>query len=201
MSEPSQRITRLQTLWDHLSVFTVISSITHIRSVEHITITSYSRASTRSLSSERMKLWHISDSTSIYQIIAHTRSIFSLKDLNTTLNWLQAGVLNIQSDIVNYVQQEKLWQCYMNERTFLSVWNNTLEKTRKHQSQQNKIRTVITTIWQYWGDNVWKRYLNNSRITYTEVDENLKADKECRDWGLASWLVLAVVHQCLEFRT
>jgi hypothetical protein len=30
---------------------------------------------------------------------------------------------------------------------------------------------------------------------------NLKLTKECRDWGLASWLVLAVVHQCLEFRT
>jgi len=31
-----------------------------------------------------------------------------LKDLNTTLNQLQAGVLDIQSDMVNYVQQEKL---------------------------------------------------------------------------------------------
>ena len=124
-----------------------------------------------------------------------------LEDLNTTLNWLQAGVLDIQSNIVNYVQQEKLWQRYMNERTFLSAWDNTLEKTRKHQSQQNKIRTVITTIWQYWGDNVWKRYLNNSRITYTKVDGIWKLTKECRDWGLASWLVLAVVHQCLEFKT
>ena len=89
----------------------------------------------------------------------------------------------------------------MNERTFLSAWDDTLEKTKKHWSQQNKIRTVITTIQQYWGDNVWERYLNNSRITYTKVDEIWKLTKECRDWGLASWLVLAVIHQCLEFRT
>jgi hypothetical protein len=169
MLKPSQRITRLQT-HEIICQYSLSSAASHIRSVEHITITSYSRASTRSLSSERMKLWHIGDSTSIYQIVAYTRSIFSLEDLNTTLNWLQAGVLDIQSNIVNYVQQEKLWQRYMNERTFLSAWDNTLEKTRKHRSQQNKIRTVITTVWQYWGDNVWKRYLNNSRITYMKVD-------------------------------
>jgi len=31
-----------------------------------------------------------------------------LEELNTTLNQFQAGVLDIQSDIVNYLQQEKL---------------------------------------------------------------------------------------------
>ncbi len=170
MLKPSQRITRLQT---------------------HEIICQYSLSSAASLTSEVLntsqslvtagpqqevclqKEWNFD---TLVTALAYIKLLLIqdqyslLEDLNTTLNWLQAGVLDIQSNIVNYVQQEKLWQRYMNERTFLSAWDNTLEKTRKHRSQQNKIRTVITTVWQYWGDNVWKRYLNNSRITYMKVD-------------------------------
>jgi len=69
-----------------------------------------------------------------------------LKELNITLNQFQVSVLDIQSDIVDYLQQKKLWQRYINKRTFLKTWNNTLEKTRKHQSQQNKIRMIIAII-------------------------------------------------------
>jgi len=124
-----------------------------------------------------------------------------LKELNITFNQFQAGVLDIQSNIVDYLQQEKLWRRYMNERTFLKAWDNTIEKIRKHWSQQDKIKMTVITIWQYWDDHVWKRYLINLNLTYVKVNEIQKVAKECRDWGMTSWLVLTVVYQCLEFRT
>jgi len=124
-----------------------------------------------------------------------------LKKLNITLNQFQAGVLDIQSDIVNYLQQEKLWRHYMNERMFLKTWDDTIEKIRKHQSQQDKIKTTVITIWQYWDNHVWERYLINLNLTYAKVNEIQKLAKECRDWGVTSQLVLTVVYWCLEFRT
>jgi len=124
-----------------------------------------------------------------------------LEELNITLNQFSVSILDIQSDIINYLQQEKLWQRYMNERTFLKTWNNTLKKTRKHQSQQDKIKMIIAIIQQYWDNHIWERYLVNLSITYAKVNEIWKLAKECRDWGVASRLVLTVVHWCLEFRT
>jgi hypothetical protein len=76
------------------------------------------------------------------------------------------SVLDIQSDIVNYLQQEKLWRRYMNERTFLKTWDDTIEKIRKHWSQQDKIKMTVIIIWQYWDDHVWERYLINLNLTY-----------------------------------
>jgi hypothetical protein len=147
------------------------------QSTEHIIITSYSRTSTRSSSSEGQNFDTLTAALAYIKLLSLQDQYSLLEYLNTTLNWLQAGILDVQSNIVNYVQQEKLWQCYIDERTFLSAWNDTLEKIRKHWSQQNKIKTVITTIQQYWDDSVWERYLNNLRITYTEVDEIWKLIK------------------------
>jgi len=60
---------------------------------------------------------------------------------------------------------------------------------------------TVITIWQYWDDHVWKRYLINLNLTYAEVNEIQKLTQECRDWGMTSWLVLTVVYWCLKFRT
>lgn len=87
-----------------------------------------------------------------------------LEELNSTLNRMQISVLNVQSDIIKYIQHEKLWRKYMDEREFLEAWDDTIEKTRKYRSQQDKIRTAITTIRQYWGDSVWERYLNDANM-------------------------------------
>ena len=54
---------------------------------------------------------------------------------------------------------------------------------------------IIAIIQQYWDDHIWERYLVNLSITYAEVNEIQKLAKECRDWGVTSWLVLT------EFRT
>ncbi len=124
-----------------------------------------------------------------------------LEELNITLNQFQVSVLDIQSNIINYLQQKKLWRRYMNERTFLKAWDDTIEKIRKHWSQQDKIKMTVIIIWQYWDDHVWKRYLVNLNLTYVKVNEIQKLAKECRDWGVTSWLVLTVVYRCLEFRT
>jgi len=139
--------------------------------------------------------------------LAYIKSLFLqdqyplLKELNITLNQFQVSVLDIQSDIVDYLQQEKLWRRYMNERTFLKAWDDTIEKIRKHRSQQDKIKMTVITIQQYWGDHVWERYLINLNLTYAKVNEIQKLAKECRDWGVASQLVLTVVYWHLEFRT
>jgi len=60
---------------------------------------------------------------------------------------------------------------------------------------------TVIIIWQYWDDHVWERYLINLNLTYVKVNEIQKLAKECRDWGVTSWLVLTVMYQCLEFRT
>ncbi len=60
---------------------------------------------------------------------------------------------------------------------------------------------TVITIWQYWDDYVWERYLINLNLTYAKVNEIQKLAKECRDWGVTSWLVLTVMYWCLEFRT
>ena len=60
---------------------------------------------------------------------------------------------------------------------------------------------IIAIIQQYWDDHIWERYLINLSIIYVKVNEIQKLTKECRDWDVTSWLVLTVMHQCLEFRT
>jgi len=83
----------------------------------------------------------------------------------------------------------------------LKAWDDTIEKTRKHRSQQDKIKMTVTTIQQYWEDHVWERYLSSTSITYAEVNEIRKLTKECRDWNVASQLLLTVVLWCLKSRT
>jgi len=108
MLKPSQRITRLQT---------------------HKIVCQYSLSSTASLTSEELNMsqslvtaeqqqeLHLQKEqnfdtsvTALVYIKSQLRQdqYSLLEELNTTLNQLQADVLDIQSDIVNYLQQEKL---------------------------------------------------------------------------------------------
>ncbi len=195
MSESSQRITKLQTC----------EIICQYSSSSAASFTSEALNVLQSLVTAELQqeihLWKEQNFNTSVMTLAYIKSLFLqdqyplLKELNITLNQFQVSVLDIQSDIIDYLQQEKLWQRYMNERTFLKAWDNTLKKTRKHQSQQNKIRMIIAIIQQYWDDHIWERYLVNLSITYAEVNEIQKLAKECRDWGVTSWLVLT------EFRT
>jgi len=201
MLKPLQRITRLQT---HEIVHQYsLSSATSLTSEELNMLQSLVTAEQQQeLCLQKEQNFDTSVTTLVYIKSQLRQDQYSLlEELNTILNQLQASVLDIQSDIVDYLQQEKLWQHYIDKRTFLKTWDNTLKKTRKHRSQQNKIKITITIIQQYWGDHVWERYLVNLNLTYVKVNEIQKLAKECRDWGVTSWLVLIMMYWCLEFRT
>ena len=123
-----------------------------------------------------------------------------LKKLNMILNCWQLNILDVQSDIVSYVMQKKLWRTYIDETMFQAAWKDTVKKTLKHWTQQNKIQTAIEIIRQYWGDDVWNRYFQHRWYTYAEIEEIRKLIRKCRDWDTACQLILTVVHQRLETR-
>ena len=116
------------------------------------------------------------------------------------LNCWQLNILDVQSDIVSYVMQKKLWRTYIDETMFQAAWKDTVKKTLKHWTQQNKIQTAIEIIRQYWGDDVWNRYFQHRWYTYAEIEEIRKLMRKCRDWDTVCQLILTVVHQRLETR-
>jgi hypothetical protein len=106
MLRSSQRITRLQTC-----------EIIHQYSQSSASLTSEALNVLQSLVTTELqqdvclqKEQNFDTSVTALVTLNHyfTRSIFSFKELNITLNQFQVSVLDIQSDIINYLQQEKL---------------------------------------------------------------------------------------------
>ncbi len=201
MLRPSQRITRLQTC-EIICQYSQSSAASFTSEALNVSQSLVTTELQQDVCLQKEQNFDTSVAALVYIKSLLLQDQYSLlEEQNITLNQFQVSVLDIQSDIINYLQQEKLWRRYMNERTFLKAWDDTIEKIKKHWSQQDKIKMTVTIIQQYWGDHVWERYLVNSNLTYVKVNEIQKLAKECRDWGVTSWLVLTVVYWCLEFRT
>ena len=49
-----------------------------------------------------------------------------------TLNHQQLDILNVQSDIVSYVMQKKLWRTYIDETMFQAAWEDMVKKILKY---------------------------------------------------------------------
>ncbi len=134
MLEPSQRITRLQ-ICEIICQYTLSSAAS---------LTSEALNTSQSLVTaelhQEVHLWKEQNFNTSVMTLVYIKSLSLqdqyclLKELNITLNQFQVSILDIQSNIVKYLQQKKLWQHYMNKRTFLKTWDNMLKKTRKHQS-------------------------------------------------------------------
>lgn len=102
-----------------------------------------------------------------------------LEKLNMTLKHRQMNILDVQSDIVNHIIKERLWQNHIEKQAFHEVWDNIVQKTQQHQMQQNKICTAVSIIQQYWETNMWNRYFESRQYTYAKDEKIQKLVKEC----------------------
>jgi len=108
MLKPSQRITRLQAceIICQYSLSSAASLTSEVLNTSQSLVTAEPQ--------QKVHLQKEQNFDTLVTALAYIKLLLIqdqyplLKDLNTTLNRLQAGVLDIQSDIVNYVQQEKL---------------------------------------------------------------------------------------------
>ena len=134
MLRPSQRITRLQTC-EIICQYSQSSAAPPTSEALNVLQSLVTTELQQDVCLQKEQNFNTSVMTLVYiKSLSLQDQYFLLKELNITLNQFQASVLDIQSDIINYLQQEKLWRRYMNERTFLKTWDDTIEKIRKHWS-------------------------------------------------------------------
>jgi len=114
MSKPSQRITRSQTCeivcQYSLSSAALLSSAASLTSEAQNVLQSLVTAGLQhKVCLQKEQNFNTSVTALVYIKSLPLQDQYPLlEELNTTLNQFQAGVLDVQSDIVDYLQQEKL---------------------------------------------------------------------------------------------
>jgi len=108
MSEPSQRITRLQTceIICQYSLSSAALLTSEALNVSQSLVTAELQQETHL---QKEQNFNTSAAALVYIKSLSLQDQYSLlKELNITLNQFQVSVLNIQSNIIDYLQQEKL---------------------------------------------------------------------------------------------
>jgi len=108
MSEPSQRITRLQ-ICEIVHQYSLSSATSLTSKALNVSQSLVTAELQQEVHLKKEQNFNTSAAALVYIKSLSLQDQYSLlKELNTTLNQFQADVLDIQSDIIDYLQQEKL---------------------------------------------------------------------------------------------
>jgi len=108
MSEPSQRIIKLQ-ICEIICQYSLSSAASFTSEALNMSQSLVTAGSQQEVCFRKEQNFNTSVMTLVYIKSLSLQNQYSLlKELNITLNQFQADVLDIQSDIMNYLQQEKL---------------------------------------------------------------------------------------------
>ena len=87
----------------------------------------------------RVELSNISWDTHLNLQSFSSESVFSAWEVKYNSKLLTTWYSQCAKQYVNYVMQKKLWWVYIDDTMFQAVWEDTVKKTQKHQTQQDKI--------------------------------------------------------------
>ena len=129
------------------------------------------------------------------------RQYVFLEQLSTALDKVQDIALDMQEEIITYLDNQALWQGHLTEAVYYQTWEDTREKVARRKDQKSKIESAGARIIDRWGQDVWDRVFEGQAMSHNYVEAMRAFAIKCPDWQSAARSLLTVYHERMTKRS
>ena len=124
-----------------------------------------------------------------------------LEQLSTALDKVQDIALDMQEEILTYLDEQELWEGHLSETLYHRTWEDTREKVARRKDQKSKIAAAKIRIIERWGQDVWDRVFEGQVMSHNYVEAMRAFAIKCPDWQSAARSLLTVYHERMTKRS